>query len=360
MLHAVAFVQYLRDEEPRGVSQFGSVNWIMGEVRKGAGTGELAFRGMLSLEPWTIRGCGYPNLLASGEACDGHAIVDRQHPHDLLMELSARYARPVAEGVAVQIYGGLAGEPALGPVAFPHRPSAMVSPIAPIAHHWLDATHLSFGVVTAGLYGQRWKAEGSLFNGREPDDERLGLDFAALDSYSARVTFLPTSRWALQASAGHLEEAEEHGGGRVDVDRATASVMYHRLLGAAGMWATTLAWGRNVEAGEATHAVLAESSVSLADRHMLFARGEIVRKTAHDLDLHGDTSDSFSVGKLQAGYSFMLPAVNGWRAGLGGAVSVGVVPGDLESIYGSRAPLGFGVFLTFRPSAMEMGAMPGR
>ena len=192
MLHAVAFVQYLRDEEPRGVSQFGSVNWIMGEVRKGAGTGELAFRGMLSLEPWTIRGCGYPNLLASGEVCDGHAIVDRQHPHDLLMELSARYVRPVAEGVALQIYGGLAGEPALGPVAFPHRPSAMVSPIAPIAHHWLDATHLSFGVVTAGLYGQRWKAEGSLFNGREPDDERLGLDLAALDSYSARVTFLPT------------------------------------------------------------------------------------------------------------------------------------------------------------------------
>ena len=150
----------LRDEEPRGVSQFGSVNWIMGEVRRGAGSGELAFRGMLSLEPWTIRGCGYLNLLASGEVCDGHAIVDRQHPHDLLMELSARYVRPVAGSVALQIYGGLAGEPALGPVAFPHRPSAMVSPIAPIAHHWLDATHLSFGVVTAGLYGQRWKAEG--------------------------------------------------------------------------------------------------------------------------------------------------------------------------------------------------------
>ena len=295
------------------MSQFGSVNWIMGEVRRGAGSGELAFRGMLSLEPWTIRGCGYPNLLASGEVCDGHAIVDRQHPHDLLMELSARYVRPVAGSVALQIYGGLAGEPALGPVAFPHRPSAMVSPIAPIAHHWLDATHLSFGVVTAGLYGQRWKAEGLALQRSRARRREARARPRGADSYSAWVTFLPTSRWGFR----HRRDISSKR--RSTAAAALTSTVpqrrsYHRLLGAAGMWASTLAWGRNVEAGEATHAVLAESSVSLADRHVLFARGEIVQKTAHDLDLHGDTSDVFSVGKLQAGYSYMLPALNGWRA----------------------------------------------
>ena len=44
-----------------------------------------------------------------------------------------------------------AGEPALGPAGFPHRVSSMLNPVAPISHHWLDSSHISFGVVTAGL-----------------------------------------------------------------------------------------------------------------------------------------------------------------------------------------------------------------
>jgi hypothetical protein len=230
----------------------------------------------------------------------------------------------------------------------------VVSPIAPIAHHWLDATHLTFGVVTGAVHGQRWKAEGSVFNGREPDDERYGLDLDALDSYSGRVTILPTGRWAIQASAGHLEEAEENGGARVDVDRATASVMYHRLLSDAGLWASTVAWGRNVEDRVATHAFLAESSLSLADRHVWFARGEVVQKTAHDLDLHDVESEIFTVGKLQAGYSRYFPAGRGWRAGFGGSISIGMVPRRLGPTYGGRAPLGFSIFLAIRASAMSM------
>jgi hypothetical protein len=130
------------------------------------------------------------------------------------MELAATYDRPLVRDIRLQLYGGPAGEPALGPTAFPHRISAMPSPLAPISHHWLDSTHITYGVVTGGVYGKRWKAETSVFNGREPDEDRTNFDFGALDSWSGRVWFLPTSRWALQVSAGHLTEAEAgHDGG---------------------------------------------------------------------------------------------------------------------------------------------------
>ena len=33
---------------------------------------------------------GYPNLFATGEVANGRPLVDRQHPHDLFMELAAR------------------------------------------------------------------------------------------------------------------------------------------------------------------------------------------------------------------------------------------------------------------------------
>ena len=356
MLHGIGLVQYLRDEQPRGFSQFGSINWIMGHARRAVGPGTLAIRGMLSLEPVTIGGCGYPDLLASGEVCDGTGIVDQQHPHDLIMEAAALYNRPLTSRVGLQLYGGLAGEPALGPVAFPHRLSAMMNPLAPVSHHWLDATHITYGLLTAGMYGSNWKVESSIFNGREPDEERYDLDLAATDSYSGRVTFLPTPRWALQLSAGHLEEAEEHDTARGDVERVTASAMHHRPFEAAGFMATTFAWGRNQEEGRATHAVLAESSVSLADQHLFFGRVEIAQKTGHDLELHGAEDDVFTVGKLQVGYSRFLAPVKGWRAGFGGSFSVGILPEGLSPTYGGRAPLGFGVFLTVRPAAMAMSA----
>lgn len=355
MLHGVGFLQYLRDERPRGASQFGSVNWLMGQMRRPAGGGSVALRGMLSLDPLTIRGCGYPDLLASGEICDGAAIVDRQHPHDLILEAALLYTRPIAANVSVQLYGAPAGEPALGPVAFPHRVSALMNPLAPVSHHWLDATHLSYGVVTGGILGNRWKAEASLFNGREPDESRFDLDLAPLDSYSGRVAFLPSSRWSLQLSAGHLEEAEEqaHGDERVDVDRVTASAIYHRPVAGGGIVATTLAWGRNREEHETTHAWLTEATLSVVDRHVGFARFEVAQKTAHDLDLH-DTDDLFTVGKLQLGYTYYLRPVAGWRVGAGGSVSVGMLPRGLAPVYGGRAPLGFGVFLSVRPAAMMM------
>ena len=191
MGHGNTFAQFLYDSGDRGHNQFGSINWVMGMAHRNIAGGRLGLRGMFSLEPWTIRGCGYPDLLATGERCDGEPIHDRQHQHDLFMEIAAQYDRPLTGSVRWQVYGGPAAEPALGPAAYPHRISAMPNLLAPIAHHWLDATHITFGVVTAGVYGHRWKAEASAFNGREPDEERTDIDFAPLDSVSGRVWFLP-------------------------------------------------------------------------------------------------------------------------------------------------------------------------
>ena len=148
MWHGTAFLQFINESAPehRGAHQTGSINWVMGMARRRAGGGRVGVRTMLSVEPWTIRDCGYPDLLATGETCDGDTIHDRQHPHDLFMELALEYERPLGRGLRWFVYGGPVGEPALGPVAFPHRISAMSNPIAPIGHHWLDATHITFGV----------------------------------------------------------------------------------------------------------------------------------------------------------------------------------------------------------------------
>lgn len=355
MAHGNAFVQYLDEGGDRGDRQAGSVNWVMGMADRAVGGGHLGLRAMLSLEPWTIRGCGYPDLLASGETCKGAPIHDRQHPHDLFMELAATYDRPIAGGVRLQLYGGPAGEPALGPTAFPHRVSAMPSPLAPITHHWLDATHISYGVLTGGVHGSRWKAEGSVFNGREPDEQRTNLDLGALDSWSARAWFLPSRRWALQVSGGRLTAAEANadGGPRIDQDRVTASATYHRMFGAGGVWASTVAWGRNAEpgGGAATNALLAESNLTLAERDTWFGRFELSQKSGHDLAL--DSHDVFTLAKLQVGYTRYMAAWNGLRPGIGGGVSTSIVPASLRPEYGRRVNLGFALFLTLRPAARQ-------
>jgi hypothetical protein len=317
---------------------------------------------MLSLEPATVRGCGYPDLLASGELCNGEAIHDQQHQHDLFMELAASYDRPLRGALRWQLYGGPAGEPALGPVAYPHRLSAMPNLLAPITHHWLDATHITFGVVTTGVHSRRWKAEVSAFNGREPDEERTEFDFAPLDSVSGRAWFLPTANWAMQVSAGRLVEAEprEDGGPRMDVTRVTVSATYHRLIGDGGIWATTAAWGRNEETAHATNALLVETNVTFADRDTWFGRFEIVGKTAHDLDLpHSlihdvEGRETFTVAKLQGGYTRHFTTWKGLRPGIGISASAGVVPSALESVYGNRVNAGVGLFFTVRPAVMRM------
>jgi hypothetical protein len=363
MEHGNGFLQYLDDGGARGQHQLGSINWLMTMAERNIGAGRLGLRAMFSLEPATIRGCGYPDLLATGERCNGEPIHDLQHQHDLFMEIAASYDRPLTSSIRWQIYGGPAGEPALGPGGYPHRLSAMPNLLAPITHHWLDATHITFGVVTTGVYGRRWKAETSAFNGREPDEERTDFDLARFDSFSGRVWFLPSSNLALQVSGGRLTDAEpaDDGGPGADVRRLTASATYHRPSTDDGIWATTAAWGRNTEADDSTSAFLLETNFTLADRDSWFGRFELVGKTGHDLDVphslvhdvEGD--ETFTLAKLQAGYTRFINGWRGLKAGVGASTSAGFVPNALRAVYGNRVNLGFGVFLTVRPEVMRMG-----
>ena len=366
MLHGAAFPQFLYEPaDPHrtgGFSshQFSVVNWGMLQARRTLGRARVGLRAMVSLEPWTLSDCGYISYLATGEMCEGDTIHDRQHPHDLFMELAADYDRPLHGSWRWQAYGGLSGEPALGPVSFPHRISAMLNPIAPISHHWMDATHISFGVITVGAYDRRLKLEGSLFNGREPDENRADLDLGALDSYSGRVTFLPNPRFAIQVSAGHLAEAEQEFPPvpRNDVDRLTASATYHRPIGQDGIWASTLAYGVNSglviipdgQVDATTQALLFESTLALRDTHTFFGRAEVVEKPAEELHAHEFAALVFTLGKLEAGYVRELKAWRGLKVGFGGTASISIVPEDLASRYDGRVAPGFGVFVSLRPA----------
>lgn len=359
MLHGALYVHWLDDAGDRGREQFGSTNWAMGMARRSAFGGEWTVRAMASLDPLTADECGYPDLLATGEFCDDEPLHDRQHPHDAFMELAVVHERALSGALGLQLYAGPVGEPALGPVAFPHRISSSPNPVAPIGHHWLDSTHIAFGVATAGLYGRAWKAEASLFNGREPDAERWDFDLDALDSYAARLWILPSERWALQVSAGRLNEAEVHeaGGPRIDVTRITVSATYHRPLARQGSWDSTIAWGRNREEGESTDAFLVETNGNLAERDFLYGRAEVVRKTGEDLVLPEELEhETFTVGKLGAGYVRQFGSIGGFAVGAGIGATLAIVPEDLESSYGSRAPAGLQLFLRVRPRPMEAHA----
>jgi hypothetical protein len=369
MLQGAAFGQFLYEPGERhrtggaGRRQVSSVNWLMAMGRRHVGTGRLGLRAMASAEPWTVGDCGFLNLLATGEMCAGDTIHDRQHPHDLVMELAADYDRPLRGSLGWQIYAGLAGEPALGPAAFLHRISALSNPVTPIGHHWLDSSHISFGLVTAGLAGRRWKAEASVFNGREPDAARADLDLGPLDSRSARLTVMPTTRLVIQVSAAHLHgaEAEFPPQPRSDVDRATVSATYHRVS-AAGTWATTVAYGvnagREVIPGAIvdllTQAVLIETRFSLRERHTWFGRIEAVGKPGHDLHVHEAPAAVFGVGKVQAGYVRDFVARKGLVFGAGATASLSIVPLVLAPRYSGRVAPGFGLFVALRPARHAM------
>src|SRR2546426_8950891 len=168
MLHGKGFLQYDWQGGSRGSSQLGIVNWGMAAASRPLGGGQLQLRAMLSAEPWTIGSRGYPLLMQSGESYQGAPLHDRQHPHDLFIELAALYERPLSGNLGLSLYLAPVGEPAVGPVAFPHRPSAADDPFAPIGHHWQDGTHITFGVVTAGGVFRAGQVGGAGVHARRP------------------------------------------------------------------------------------------------------------------------------------------------------------------------------------------------
>ncbi len=172
------------------------------------GSGTLTLNGMFSLDPATVGKSGYAEIFQVGETLDGRPLIDRQHPHDVFMQLAGVWRIPLNDTTGFTIAGGPAGEPALGPVAFMHRASAAENPTAPLGHHTFDSTHISYGVITAAVDHGPWIVEGSLFNGREPD-ENWNLDLGPLDSVSGRVWFRPNDEWEFQASTGFLKHPED-------------------------------------------------------------------------------------------------------------------------------------------------------
>jgi hypothetical protein len=349
MLHGFAFVQYDKQGGPRGDDQFGSLNWAMLMASRDLLGGRFQARTMLSLDPATVTNRGYPLLLQSGETYQGQPLVDRQHPHDFWMELAVMYERALSSNMGVSAYVAPSGEPALGPVAFMHRPSAMDNPIAPLGHHWQDATHISFGVLTAGVFGHHWKLEGSVFNGREPDEERWGFDRIRLDSYSGRFSVHLDSNWTASVGYGYLKSPEALNPSE-SVHRVTASVLHGRRIGQGGQLATALVWGANRKAGGTTHSALAEVEAVLDRWNTIYGRLELAQKTAEDLALGGFSPDTeFSVGAISAGYIREVLHGSAMTIGVGFQGTVNAVSPALEPFYGSRAPVGGMVFIRVRP-----------
>ncbi len=335
MLHGMSDLVWDRQGGPRGDDAVFGANMLMAMADRRLGSGTLGLRAMTSLEPATIGKDGYPLLLQTGETADGVTpLIDRQHPHDLFMELAASYA--IARGRnSAFVYAGLPGEPALGPPAFMHRFSAANDPVAPITHHWLDSTHITFGVVTAGAVLDRVKVEASAFRGREPDPNRWNLDRPKLDSHAFRVSANPARSLALQVSHGRLNGPEPLEPD-VDQNRTTASAI---LDGAwrAGHWEGTLAWGRNRNRpGHSLDGFLAEGAAGFGDSHTLFARAERVEKD--DLFAASDprAGEVFTVGEATVGWRFDPVRRPHARAGLGVAGTVAFVPRAIRGVYGDR------------------------
>ena len=368
MLHGVGFLQYDRQGGSRGSNQIGLVNWEMAAATRPLSGGQLQLRGMLSAEPWTIGSRGYPLLVQSGESYQGAPLHDRQHPHDLFMELAALYERPVAQNLGLSLYLAPVGEPAVGPVAFPHRPSAADDPLAPISHHWQDGTHITFGVVTAGVFTRSVKLEASWFNGREPDENRTNFDYAGrrLDSYSARLIVNPGRRWSLSAWYAYLQSPE---GLRPDesLHRVGAAALTTQPWSTGGTWSSALIYGANdqIGTGRLASSVVVESTLDLDGTNSLFGRAEYVRKTAEELVIPSvPAMTEYDVGALALGYLRTVGTAWGLGAGVGVRGSLNVVPSSLEAVYGSRTPAGLAIYVRLRPAGpreggMMMPGMPG-
>lgn len=356
MAHGFVFAQYNKQTGPRGGNQIGSLNWGMLMASHELAGGHFQARTMLSFDPATVTPKGYPLLLQTGEAYHGQPLHDRQHPHDFFMELGVLYQREFNRNLGWSIYAAPSGEPALGPVAFMHRPSAMDNPNAPLGHHWQDATHVSFGVITGGILNKRWQLEASAFNGREPDEHRWNFDPISIDSYSARITVNPSANWSFTAGMGYLESPEALHPDE-SMHRFTASILHGRKFDS-GQSASAVIWGANRPSSSATtQSVLVENETIFDTRNTFFGRAEFVQKTADDLVINNVSATRFNVAALQLGYIREVARGRWATLGLGGAATLNVVPQTLESVYGSRAPMGTFVFVRLRPFHMIKGSM---
>jgi len=347
----------------RGTTKVESANWFMPAAFRRVGNGTLELRSMFSAEPFTFPPGGSPLLFQTGETYKGQPLVDRQHPHDLFMELSATYTVPIGEKATWFAYAGYPGEPALGPTAFMHRASASENTSAPLAHHLQDSTHISFGVFTTGITYRWLKLEGSVFNGREPDENRYDFEAHRWNSRSIRFSVAPNNNWSIQVSHGLLKDPEVLEPG--DVQRTTASISYNRPF-ERGYWASTIVWGRNHEnhGGETfnLNGYLAESTVNWRDRNFVYGRFELVDKNqllrAADLLRLGITGDhpSFRIGAYTFGGAREIWNIDRASLAIGTDLTFYSKPSILDTVYGTH-PISWKAFFRIRPGKMKMHGM---
>lgn len=361
MFHGNLFVRYNAqdafDSGTRGDQAFGAPNWFMAMAQRDLNpTSQVGVRTMISLDPITEGGNGYPLLFQTGETYKGEPLIDRQHPHELFSELALIYGQSIGERAGFFAYLGFPGEPALGPPVFMHRPSALHLPDSPLGHHWQDATHILFGVATLGFRFDVFKLDGSVFTGREPDENRFDFDRPRFDSYSLRVAANPNEHWALQISRGFLKEPEVL---HPDQNqwRTSASALHVERLPGGRIWASSLVWGMNEVANGHTagalHSLTFDSDLQ-SDRHAFFGRVEWVEKPAEELGLDQfGHSRVFGIGAFSLGSSLELAAFSIGRLELGGHATFYRVQEDIRQVYGSR-PISLQIYLRVSSPRMQM------
>jgi hypothetical protein len=354
-LHGQAFLNRASDSGPRGGAETFSTNWVMGTASRSLAGGTLAFRSMLSLEPATIPHRRYPELFQTGETAFGKQIIDGQHPHNFFMELAAEYLHPIGHATGY-LYVAPVGDPAIGPVAFPHRDSAMELPQAPIGHHLEDSTHISYNVITAGAIEGPVTLEASAFHGGEPDERRWRIEGGRINSWAARLRIRPTRNLDVQVSHGWLTKPETIEPGYAT--RTTASLSY-TLQRSAVAWSSTLAWGhayKEVHDRE-LNAWLVESTLRLFSRNHLTIRAESVDKD--ELFPHPILKvvprpalpvRVFLVKAYTLGYTFDVIRAASSTTGIGANVTRYTFPSILQGFY-SPHPHSVIVYLRFRLGA---------
>lgn len=363
MIHGNVFLRYTRQDlgnkGSRGDDKFDAPNWFMLMAQRKVGkNGLFHYEAMISLDRLTEGGGGYPLLFQSGESWKGRPLVDRQHPHDLFSGLSVGYTQSLSKKSDVFIYIGYPGEPALGSVAFMHRPSSLNGPDAPISHHWNDGTHITFGVVTLGYRYDQFKIEASSFTGREPDENRYDFDKPRFNSWSGRLSYNPTANWALQVSHGFAKSPEALHPDE-DVNRTTASAIASYPIGKDQFFNATALWGLNkIKGHDGENAVLVEAAVNLR-RAAVYGRYEWVQKSVEELDLDASKYGEhtlFPVHALSVGASYDLLHIKPVNIAIGGQLSVYHTDSKLDELYGKN-PLAGEVFLRIYPALMQMRKM---
>jgi hypothetical protein len=366
MQDGVVYGLYNHQGGPRGGDEFVVPNWWMGVWMRERGDQQFNLNAMLSFDAATVGKSGYGELFQVGEALDGKPLIDRQHPHDFLMQLGGSWRKPLSDTTSLVVAGALAGEPTLGPVAFMHRPSAAGLILAPLGHHTFDSTHISFGVVTGSVELSRWTVEGSVFNGREPDEDRWNLDLNTLDSFAGRIWFRPTDEWAVQVSSGRLHEPEELVPG--NIVRTTVSASWFRqreqrfdaLTFGYGV-NSAFGHGTNAAHGEQRHGVFAEFTTERG-RNSFSARVERQDVEAVEL-LTGEIPEEghgiagpVTVSAGTFGANRRLFAWRGFEGALGAQVVFYDAPEVLKASYGDY-PVSFQAFFRLRLPTGSMGRM---